>query len=177
MNRLERLHALSETIRRASPTPVSASRLAERFEVSVRTIERDLAALRSAGVPLYAEAGRRGGQVRLDGPGQSVMSLSASEVSSLLIALAAAGPGMPFADAGETAANRLLESLGPRTRHSVDELSGNDSGPRAAPAVPSCSAHSGGGRSSTGGGEHRLHPTGAQHDHPQRGPRWVSPGR
>ncbi|MCI8402718.1 MAG: YafY family transcriptional regulator [Lachnospiraceae bacterium] len=39
----------------------TASELAEKFEVSVRTIYRDLDALSGAGVPVYAEAGRNGG--------------------------------------------------------------------------------------------------------------------
>ena len=50
MNRLERLHALTEHLRRVAPRPVSAASLADRFGVSRRTIERDLAALRNAGV-------------------------------------------------------------------------------------------------------------------------------
>lgn len=39
----------------------TAPELAEKFEVSVRTIYRDIDALSSAGVPIYAEAGRNGG--------------------------------------------------------------------------------------------------------------------
>lgn len=40
---------------------VTASELAEKFEVSVRTIYRDIDALSEAGIPIYAEAGRNGG--------------------------------------------------------------------------------------------------------------------
>lgn len=39
----------------------TAPELAERFEVSVRTIYRDVDALSSAGIPVYAETGRNGG--------------------------------------------------------------------------------------------------------------------
>jgi len=39
----------------------TAPELAEKFEVSVRTIYRDIDALSGAGVPIYAEAGRNGG--------------------------------------------------------------------------------------------------------------------
>lgn len=39
----------------------TAPELAEKFEVSVRTIYRDLDALSGAGIPVYAEAGRNGG--------------------------------------------------------------------------------------------------------------------
>lgn len=40
---------------------VTASELAEKFEVSVRTIYRDIDALSGAGIPIYTEAGRNGG--------------------------------------------------------------------------------------------------------------------
>lgn len=39
----------------------TAAELAEKFEVSVRTIYRDVDALSGAGIPVYAEAGRNGG--------------------------------------------------------------------------------------------------------------------
>lgn len=39
----------------------TASELAEKFEVSVRTIYRDIDALSGAGIPIYTEAGRNGG--------------------------------------------------------------------------------------------------------------------
>ncbi|MGH1490964.1 MAG: helix-turn-helix transcriptional regulator [Acidimicrobiales bacterium] len=122
MNRLERLYALNEEIRRRSPEPVSASVLAETFGVSRRTIERDLVSLRSAGVPLYAEAGRKGGQRSADRSGHVVLTLSTAEISALLIALAAAGEGMPFVDAGVTATKRLLDGLPDTQRVAVDDL-------------------------------------------------------
>jgi predicted DNA-binding transcriptional regulator YafY len=40
---------------------VTAQTLAKRLEVSERTIYRDLEALSSAGIPVYAERGPRGG--------------------------------------------------------------------------------------------------------------------
>jgi len=39
----------------------TASELAEKFEVSVRTIYRDIDALSGAGIPIYTETGRNGG--------------------------------------------------------------------------------------------------------------------
>lgn len=39
----------------------TAPELAEKFEVSVRTIYRDINALSGAGIPVYAETGRNGG--------------------------------------------------------------------------------------------------------------------
>ncbi|WP_341349503.1 helix-turn-helix transcriptional regulator [Ruminiclostridium cellobioparum] len=40
---------------------VTANQLAERFEVSVRTIYRDVEALSQAGIPIYASQGKGGG--------------------------------------------------------------------------------------------------------------------
>ncbi len=39
----------------------TAPESAEKFEVSVRTIYRDIDALSGAGIPIYAETGRNGG--------------------------------------------------------------------------------------------------------------------
>ena len=44
----------------------TAPELAEKFEVSVRTIYRDVDALSSAGIPVYVTAGRKGGIQFLD---------------------------------------------------------------------------------------------------------------
>ena len=124
MNRLERLYAIHEEIRRGGTRPVSASRLAERFEVSQRTIERDLVALRQAGAPLYADRGRSGGQRSIRTPDRVMVSLSVAEISALVIALAAGGPDLPYSDAGATATARLLDGLPDVTRHGVEELRG-----------------------------------------------------
>ena len=61
VNRTDRLYALVEELRAVAPRPRTARQLADRFEVSVRTIERDLNALIQAGVPLYATPGPGGG--------------------------------------------------------------------------------------------------------------------
>jgi predicted DNA-binding transcriptional regulator YafY len=60
MHRTERLFALAEYLR-ARRTGVTAEALAERFNVTVRTMYRDLDALRAASLPLSAERGRGGG--------------------------------------------------------------------------------------------------------------------
>ena len=60
MKRTERLFALAEVLR-ARRTGVTAEVLAERFGVTLRTMYRDLDALRAASMPLSAERGRGGG--------------------------------------------------------------------------------------------------------------------
>src|SRR6185503_5383877 len=60
MRRTERLFALAEYLR-GRRTGVTAEALAARFEVTVRTMYRDLDALRAAALPIGAERGRGGG--------------------------------------------------------------------------------------------------------------------
>ena len=60
MRRAERLYALVDLLR-GSRRPLSAARLSEEFEVSKRTIERDIQSLQLAGVPIYADHGVSGG--------------------------------------------------------------------------------------------------------------------
>src|SRR6201981_3782668 len=60
VNRTDRLYALVEELRACAPRRCSARELASLYEVSARTIERDIGALQQAGVPIYADAGRTG---------------------------------------------------------------------------------------------------------------------
>jgi predicted DNA-binding transcriptional regulator YafY len=69
---------------------VPAHELAERLEVSVRTIYRDIEALSASGVPVYAERGRHGGIELLAGFRTDVTGLTADESRALFI-LAAQG--------------------------------------------------------------------------------------
>jgi predicted DNA-binding transcriptional regulator YafY len=59
VNRANRLYALVEEPRAVAPRPRSARWLAGRFEVSVRTVERDISALQQSGVPIYAQPAAR----------------------------------------------------------------------------------------------------------------------
>jgi|GEM_PF-2003458 len=129
VNRLERLFAISETIRRSGRQPVTATSLADRFDVSQRTIERDLASLREAGAPLVSKAGRHGGAVGLDAAATSVVALSSPQVTALLIAVASAGADAPYSDDARAGADLLLESLAPSTRANVVELRSRIRGP------------------------------------------------
>lgn len=69
---------------------VPAHELADRLEVSVRTIYRDIEALSASGVPVYAERGRHGGIELLAGFRTDVTGLTADESRALFI-LAAQG--------------------------------------------------------------------------------------
>ncbi|MEF3112554.1 helix-turn-helix transcriptional regulator [Streptomyces chrestomyceticus] len=69
---------------------VPAAELANRLEVSVRTIYRDIESLSAAGVPVYAERGRHGGIALLPGFRTDVTGLTTDEARALFV-LAAEG--------------------------------------------------------------------------------------
>jgi predicted DNA-binding transcriptional regulator YafY len=64
---------------------VTAQHLAEELEVSVRTIYRDIDALSTAGVPVYAERGPGGGCALVEGYRTSLTGLTADEVKALFL--------------------------------------------------------------------------------------------
>jgi len=70
---------------------MTARELAERLEVSERTIYRDLDALSSAGVPIYTERGPGGGCELLDGYQTKLNGLTEMEVRALFL-LSVSGP-------------------------------------------------------------------------------------
>jgi predicted DNA-binding transcriptional regulator YafY len=64
---------------------VTAEQLAEELEVSVRTIYRDIDALSTAGVPVYAERGPGGGCALVEGYRTSLTGLTTEEVKALFM--------------------------------------------------------------------------------------------
>ena len=110
MNRTDRLYALVEELRAVAPRPRSASWLARRFEVSVRTVERDLDALRQSGVPLFTEPGRRGGYAIDRSRTLPPLALTAPEALAISVALRESAAS-PFAAAAASAALKVLATL------------------------------------------------------------------
>lgn len=66
---------------------VKASELAEKFEVSVRTVYRDIEALSGAGIPVYTEPGRNGGIRLINGFTLDRVILSEEEKQKILTGL------------------------------------------------------------------------------------------
>ena len=124
MQRLERLLATAEELRRHAPQPVSASRLADRFAVSRRTVERDLAALRESGLPLRSEQGRDGGTVTLEVVDRGRVVLTAPQVMALAVAVEQAGEGTPWREDAVAALDRITDALPAATRAEAARLRG-----------------------------------------------------
>lgn len=106
MNRTDRLYALVEELRAVAPRPRSAAWLAGRFEVSSRTIERDLSALQQAGVPIWAQNGRRGGYAIDASHTLAPLGLTVDEALAVTVGLGMLS-GSPFRDAGASALRKL----------------------------------------------------------------------
>lgn len=91
---------------------VSASDLAQQFEVTPRTIYRDIDQLSAAGVPVYGERGRDGGFALLDGYRTQLTGFTPPEAEALLLAgMTSAAADLGMAPDAAAAQLKLLASL------------------------------------------------------------------
>jgi len=102
----------------------TAPALAERLEVSVRTILRDMDELSAAGVPLYADRGRAGGWRLMEGWTTDLTGFTEAEARAVALA------GVPSAalqlglGGGTTAVawGKLVAALGPSARAGAGQV-------------------------------------------------------
>ncbi len=104
---------------------ITAQKLAEKLEVSERTIYRDLEALSAAGVPVYAERGPGGGCTLLGDYRTTLTGLNEADVRTLLLS----GVPRPLADLGldkalEVALLKLLAALPSARRPDAERARG-----------------------------------------------------
>lgn len=121
MKRAERLYALTEMLRQQGRRGCTAQRLATEFAVTVRTVKRDLAALQSAGVPIWSKPGPGGGYGLTEGTTLPPITLTAPQAVAVLAAAAAAGDA-PFSDLARAGLRKILDVLEPSTRERASEL-------------------------------------------------------
>jgi predicted DNA-binding transcriptional regulator YafY len=121
MNRTDRLYALVEELRAVAPRPRSARQLAEHYEVSTRTIERDILALQESGVPIYAETGRTGGYVIDKTVTLPPLNFTAAEMVAIAVSLARE-EHTPFAAATRSALRKVLATASAAQTAEAGEL-------------------------------------------------------
>jgi predicted DNA-binding transcriptional regulator YafY len=112
MRRKSRLFALAEYLR-GRRTGVTAEQLAERFGVTMRTIYRDLEALRDASLPVQAERGPGGGYSLDRGYSLPPVNFSPREAAILVVLgrFATEMRLMPFVDTLDGALTKVRGAL------------------------------------------------------------------
>lgn len=123
MNRTDRLYGIVEDLRAAAPLRRSARQLAARYEVSVRTIERDISALQQVGVPIYADTGRRGGYAIDSARTLPPLNFTPAEAVAVSVALRRA-TGSPFARAADNALRKIMAAMPEQEATAARELAG-----------------------------------------------------
>ncbi|WP_395645558.1 helix-turn-helix transcriptional regulator [Terricaulis sp.] len=102
---------------------LSAEALAAEFEVSVRTIYRDIDQLSAAGVPVYAERGRAGGFQLMDGYRTKLTGFTPAEADALpLASIAGAAADLGVGEEAAAAQLKLLASLPPDSGASAQRV-------------------------------------------------------
>ncbi len=98
---------------------MSATALAAELEVSTRTVLRDIDALSTAGIPVYAERGRRGGFALLAGFTTDLTGLTSDEALALLVAGRGTAAGM--APELASAMRKVVAALPPAQRSAATQ--------------------------------------------------------
>ncbi|WP_211301091.1 helix-turn-helix transcriptional regulator [Murinocardiopsis flavida] len=90
--RVERQHRLIEELRTSAPRALTADQLSARLLFTARTVERDVAELVEAGVPITARRGRGGGYSIDSRRELPPLVFTPGEASALIASLTVIGP-------------------------------------------------------------------------------------
>jgi|tagenome__1003787_1003787.scaffolds.fasta_scaffold20942433_1 predicted DNA-binding transcriptional regulator YafY len=102
---------------------MSAAELARKFEVSVRTIHRDIDQLSAAGIPVYADRGRSGGFQLMDGYRTKLTGMTQPEAEALLFAgLPGPAAQLGLSDLLAAARLKLLAALPPNLQRDAERI-------------------------------------------------------
>ncbi len=123
MNRTERLYAIAEELRAAGSAGRTSTWLAQRLEVSTRTIKRDVDALLQSGAPLWAQSGPGGGYVLDSVTSLPPLNITGAEAAAIAVALAAL-PALPFAIDGRSALAKVLAAMSAQERERAESIAG-----------------------------------------------------
>ena len=103
---------------------LTADELAAQFEVSVRTIYRDIEELSAAGVPVYGDRGPGGGYQLLGGYRTRLTGFASDEAEAMfMIGMPSAAAALGLGPAAASAGRKLLASLPPALSEDAGRMS------------------------------------------------------
>ena len=123
VRRAERLHALTELLRRRGARGCTAAQIAAEFGVSERTVKRDLDAPEASGAPVWSRRGPGGGYGLAAGTSLPPVTLSPAQAVALMAAVSASRDA-PYADLAAAGIEKIVDVLDPRTRARALDLAG-----------------------------------------------------
>lgn len=115
IGRVERQHRLIEELRLRSGPYLSAEVLADRVGATTRTVQRDIADLQDAGVPVRTRRGVGGGYGMDTRRTLPPLIFTPGEAAALVVSLAAVGPRSSAT--AQSAMEKLLDALLPTTHN------------------------------------------------------------
>lgn len=121
LNRLSRLTAILTFLQ--TKTMVTSTQLSKRFDVSVRTIYRDIKSLMDSGVPIYVEEGK--GYKLVDGYNLPPVMFTDEEAHALITAekIIAKNKDESLVNAHHSAVEKIKAVLKFKDKNAVDQLS------------------------------------------------------
>jgi predicted DNA-binding transcriptional regulator YafY len=124
VTRIDRLYAIREELRRRGPQGITAPQLAAVFEVSERTIKRDISALQASGFPLWARTGRIGGYVVAAEATLPPVNLTPEEILGLAVLASTSDDDLPYRAAARAALSKVLAVATPDVRARAERVAG-----------------------------------------------------